>query len=87
MPTRMLSTSRSMVCPWPMQATSNGTPMWAMEDPRRDYGERRMIGYALMGERLYCVVFTERRDAYRIISLRKANNREITCYVKAFDAM
>lgn len=60
--------------------------LWAMEDRRREYGERRMIGYALLGERLYCVVFTERSDAYRIISLRKANNREIRFYAEAFDA-
>ena len=60
--------------------------LWAMEDRRREYGERRMIGYAVMGERLYCVVFTERSDAYRIISLRKANNREIRFYAEAFDA-
>jgi hypothetical protein len=26
--------------------------LWAAEDQRSDYGERRMIGYALKGERL-----------------------------------
>ncbi|MFW6379120.1 MAG: BrnT family toxin [Guyparkeria sp.] len=57
----------------------------AMEDRRRDYGECRMIGYALMGERLYCVVYTDRGEARRIISLRKANNREITRYAQALE--
>jgi uncharacterized DUF497 family protein len=42
-----------------------------------------MIGYALQGERLYCVVFTDRGTVRRIISLRKANNREIMRYVQA----
>ncbi len=39
-------------------------------DLRRDYGEVRMIGYALIKDRAFCVVFTD-RDERRIISLRK----------------
>ncbi|MBS3800661.1 MAG: BrnT family toxin [Thioalkalivibrio sp.] len=58
----------------------------AMEDRRKSYDECRMLGYALMGERLYCVVFTDRAAVRRIISLRKANNREITRYVEIIDA-
>ena len=38
-----------------------------MPDTRRDYGETRFIGYALKGTRLYCVVFTERENARRIV--------------------
>ena len=57
---------------------------WSMllvkEDGRRDYGEIRMIGYAPIGERLYCVVFTDRKQERRIISLRKANAREVKQY-------
>jgi uncharacterized DUF497 family protein len=51
-------------------------------DSRRDYGEARQIGYAPMANRLYCVVFVERADDLRIISLRKANSREVTRYVQ-----
>ncbi|OOC10040.1 BrnT family toxin [Thioalkalivibrio halophilus] len=58
----------------------------AMEDRRADYGECRMTGYALREERLYCVVFTDRGSARRIISLRKANNREILRYAQIYDA-
>jgi uncharacterized DUF497 family protein len=58
-------------------------------DTRRDYGEARQIGYAIAGERLYCVVFVDRpEDApteRRIISLRKANNREQLTYAQNFD--
>jgi len=43
-------------------------------DTRRDYGEERMIGYALMGERLCCVVYADRDDVRRVISLRKTNS-------------
>ena len=55
------------------------------QDTRKDYGELRMIGYAMGGDRLFCVVFVDRPPQAprerRIISLRKANNREITNYV------
>lgn len=49
-------------------------------DIRRSYGEER---YQLMGmieQRLFVVVYTLRHDAIRIISARKANQREITHY-------
>ena len=53
-------------------------------DTRRDYGEPRQIGYAVADDRLYCVVFVDRPvDApteRRIISLRKANSREVKQY-------
>ncbi|ADC72193.1 protein of unknown function DUF497 [Thioalkalivibrio sp. K90mix] len=58
----------------------------AMEDRRKSYGECRMLGYALMGDRLYCVVYTDRSSVRRIISLRKANNREIARYVEITNA-
>lgn len=53
--------------------------IWA--DMRWDYGEARMIGFVLIGTRLYCVIFTDRGNARRIISLRKANEREVRRYV------
>ncbi len=53
-------------------------------DTRREYGEPRQIGYAIAEDRLYCVVFVDRPTGApterRIISLRKANNREKTSY-------
>lgn len=55
----------------------------AKPDTRRDYGEVREIGYAVIERRLYCVVFTQRRDSMHIISLRKANSREVKHYVEA----
>ena len=53
----------------------------AKPDTRQVYGEARLIGYALMGTRLFCVVFTDRGADRRIISLRKANAREVYRYV------
>lgn len=54
--------------------------LWAKPDNRRNYGEARMIGYAILSERLYCVVFTDRGADRHVISLRKANPREVRSY-------
>ena len=56
--------------------------LWAKPDVRRDYAELRMIGFAYIGLRLFCVVFVDRGDVRRIISLRKANPREVNRYAK-----
>ena len=50
------------------------------QDTRRDYGETRMIALAPIDERLYCVVYVDRGNDWRIISLRKANQREFDFY-------
>jgi len=57
--------------------------LWVRTDPRHDYGEARQIGIGYIGLRLYCVVFTDRGNERRIISLRKANLREAAGYAKA----
>jgi uncharacterized DUF497 family protein len=51
-----------------------------VEDLRKDYSERRfqVIGY--IGARLHVVVFTLRASAIHVISLRKANKREVQRY-------
>jgi len=57
--------------------------LWARPDGRREYEELREVGFAYIGLRLYCVVYTDRAEARRIISLRKANTREIKRYAEA----
>ncbi len=52
----------------------------AVQDTRHEYGELRMIGYAPIETRVFCVVFVDRDDERRIISLRKANDREVKRY-------
>lgn len=49
----------------------------AEPDTRRDYGEDRWIARGLIDGRLHIAVFTLRAGRIRIISLRKANNREM----------
>jgi uncharacterized DUF497 family protein len=53
------------------------------EDTRRDYGEKRLIAYGLINDRLHCLVYTVRDDLIRVISLRKANKREVSRYEQA----
>jgi uncharacterized DUF497 family protein len=55
----------------------------AWVDDRADYGEQRIVALAPMGDRLFFVVFVDRDKARRRISLRRANRREVSHYVKA----
>jgi hypothetical protein len=52
------------------------------EDTRKDYGEVRLQVWALMEGRLYAAVVTPRGSDLRVISLRKANGKEIKRYGK-----
>lgn len=52
-------------------------------DSRRDYGEVRHVALGFIGERIHAVTYTRRGDKVRVISLRKANAREIKRYVDA----
>ncbi len=58
--------------------------MWP--DTRRDYGEARMMALGYIGLRIMALVFVDRPPEKpterRIISLRKANNREVKRYAE-----
>lgn len=53
-------------------------------DERFEYNEMRMIALAPNTEILYCVAFVDRGNVRRIISLRRANRREVKHYVENF---
>ncbi|MBP7476719.1 MAG: BrnT family toxin [Pyrinomonadaceae bacterium] len=53
-------------------------------DERFAYGEMRMIALAPSTQILYYVAFVDRGSRRRIISLRKANRREVKHYVENF---
>lgn len=53
-------------------------------DERFEYGETRMIALAPKTEILYCVAFVDRGSVRRIISLRRANRREVKYYVQNY---
>jgi uncharacterized protein len=59
---------------------------WANEmvwqDVRQNYNEVRMSGLVPLEGKIYAVVYVLRAESTRMISLRKANNREIKQYDK-----
>lgn len=55
----------------------------ASPDLRQDYSEERFIGFGRLMSEIVCVCFTVRRDVIRVISLRKANQREKKKYENA----
>lgn len=55
-------------------------------DDRRDYGEIRLVAIGVIDRRLHVLTFTIRADKLRVISLRKANDREIRRHKRLFDS-
>lgn len=55
-------------------------------DPAKDAGNvaKHGISLAPLGNRLHFVAYVERDGAIRIISLRKANSREVKRYAKDY---
>jgi uncharacterized DUF497 family protein len=51
-------------------------------DDRFDYGEVREIAVGLIGDRLFVCVYVDRQAERRVISLRKANKREVKRYAE-----
>lgn len=51
-------------------------------DDRFDYDETRMIALAPAASTLYYVAFVDRDEVRRIISLRRAERREVKHYVE-----
>lgn len=58
-----------------------GAIIWL--DLRGQYGEMRFRAQGRIGDRLHIVIFTARGARARLISLRKANNKEVDWYEKA----
>lgn len=69
--------------PLALAAEIEWSDVLCVPDSRRDYGEVREIGFAVIAQRLYVVVFVQRGPVMRIISLRKANSREVKLYDQA----
>lgn len=54
-----------------------------MSAEHKDYGEPRQCAIAYIDLRLYHVTFVDRGEVRRIISLRKANRKEVNRYAEA----
>lgn len=48
------------------------------------YGEERLKAYGFIGDWLHVMIYVERGDTLRIISLRKASRKEIDVYEEYF---
>ena len=70
--TRGISFHQAVLFEWSMA--------FIVEDRRRDYGERRYQAMGPIDGRLHVLVFTPRAGAIHVISLRKANDRELRLY-------
>ena len=46
-------------------------------DDRKDYGERRYLVFGTIRDRLHVAVVTPRKEDLRVISLRRANGKEV----------
>jgi uncharacterized DUF497 family protein len=59
-------------------------PHISTTDNRFDYGEVRDVAFGLINDRLFVCVYADRDAERRIISLRKANKREVKRYGERF---
>ena len=55
------------------------------EDARFDYGEPRFTTVGVLDGRMVVMVWTPRGEIRRIISMRKANEREIAKFAQTLD--
>lgn len=51
-------------------------------DARQEYGETRYVALGNLRGRSHVLCFTETPDGIRVISFRKANDREVRSYAK-----
>jgi uncharacterized DUF497 family protein len=57
-----------------------------LEDTRHDYGERRIVATGPLDDRIHVLCFVPIPGGIRVISLRKANLREVRNHEKATSA-
>jgi uncharacterized DUF497 family protein len=64
----------------PVRATQGGRRencIWHMVDDRSDYDEVREVAFGPINDRLFVSVYADRDAEQRVISLGKANKREV----------
>ena len=63
-----------------------GGPCVTFEDARFNYGEPRLITFGLLEGRVVVIAHTPRGERTRIISMRKANDREQKIYEERLES-
>ena len=56
---------------------------YTSEDNRFQYPERRYNTIGFLGERIVRITYSCEKEIYRVISLRKASNREASEFIRA----
>lgn len=56
-------------------------PLVTVEDAREDYGERRYVALGLLEAIVVSLVYVERGDVVRLISIRKALKHETRFFI------
>ncbi|WP_353806745.1 MULTISPECIES: BrnT family toxin [unclassified Microcystis] len=56
------------------------TFLYEIPDNRRGYGEKRTIAFGELEKQVYCLVYTLRGKSCRLITARRANERERKAY-------
>jgi len=51
-------------------------PNFETEDTRKDYGEKRIICFGMLKDRMVVIGYTPRGADHHVFSMRKANDRE-----------
>ena len=74
--------ARERRLPFTMAADFDFSTARVVEDRRSNYPERRFVALGHIGRRLHVLCFTPIVDGIRVISLRKANTREVKIYSK-----
>jgi len=60
-------------------------PHISITDDRFNYGEAREVAFGRINSRLFACVYTDRGEERRVISLRKANRREVKRYGESLE--
>jgi len=76
-PAKSERNERERGLPFSLVEQLNWSDVVIEEDDREDYGERRYRVLGFINDRLHAVVFTPRTGMVHVISLRKANKREV----------
>ena len=82
-PAKSERNSRSRGLPFERAAEFDFSSALLAQDARKDYGEVRYVALGHLDNRLHVLCFTETAGGIRVISLRKANAREVQRYAKS----
>jgi uncharacterized DUF497 family protein len=83
-PAKSEKNERERGLPFVLALALFGGPRIEWEDRRQDYGETRISALGEIEGRVFFAAFTRRGETVRIISFRKANDREARKYRKRY---